>query len=110
MLGDVIDEDELATGERREGIFVGFFMFLRKLGGATGVLLVAAALEVVGYDGTIAAEAQSQLTVQAIRSLTSFGPSLFLLLAVLVAMRYSLTRAAHEDISLQLVRRRAAEL
>jgi GPH family glycoside/pentoside/hexuronide:cation symporter len=109
MLGDVIDEDELETGERREGIFVGYFMFVRKLGGATGVLLVAAALELVGYDGTAPTEAQSELTAQAIRILTSFGPSLFLLLAVLVARHYSLTRAAHANILDQLARRRAAE-
>ena len=96
MLGDVIDEDELATGERREGIFVGFFMFLRKLGGATGVLLVAATLDLVGYDGGAPQEAQSDLAVQAIRLLTSFGPTFFLVLAVLIAFRYSLTRAAHE--------------
>ena len=37
MLGDVIDEDELETGERREGMYVGFFTFLRKIGGATAV-------------------------------------------------------------------------
>ena len=106
MLGDVIDEDELETGERREGIFVGFFMFLRKLGGATGVLLVAAVLEFIGYDATVPPEAQTELTVQTIRALTSFGPSLFLLLAVLVALRYSLTRAAHTDILEQLTKRR----
>jgi Na+/melibiose symporter-like transporter len=41
MLGDVIDEDELATGERREGIYAGSFTFVRKLGGATGVALAA---------------------------------------------------------------------
>ena len=31
MLGDVVDEGGLATGERGEGMYVGFFTFLRKV-------------------------------------------------------------------------------
>jgi len=44
----VIDEDELATGERREGLYNGMFTFLRKLGGAVGVFLVMGALDLFG--------------------------------------------------------------
>ena len=45
MVGDVIDEDDLAHGERREGLYNGVFTFLRKLGGALGVFLVLSILD-----------------------------------------------------------------
>lgn len=44
LLGDVIDEDELATGRRREGSYFGVAAFIERLvmiliGGATGLVL-----------------------------------------------------------------------
>jgi GPH family glycoside/pentoside/hexuronide:cation symporter len=102
MLGDVIDEDELASGERREGVYVGFFTFLRKLGGASAVLLIGLVLDLAGYSGGAGAGAQSDLAVQTIRVLTSLVPALFLALAVVVAFRYSLGRAAHQRVLDQL--------
>ena len=44
LLGDVIDEDELATGRRREGSYFGVCAFIERLvlvfiGGATGLVL-----------------------------------------------------------------------
>ncbi len=106
MLGDVIDEDELAGGERRDGLYTGFFTFLRKLGGATGVALAGFALEGAGFArgaGTQGAEAKL-----AIRLLTTLAPIVFLLLAVAIAARYPLTRSRHEAILAQLGARRAA--
>ena len=49
MVGDVIDEDDLAHGERREGLYNGVFTFLRKLGGALGVFLVLWLLDLAGF-------------------------------------------------------------
>jgi sugar (glycoside-pentoside-hexuronide) transporter len=107
MLGEVIDEDELATGERREGLYVGFFTFLRKLGGSAAVALVAFTLDLCGFAGGLPREAQAPLAIDAIRALTSLVPALFLLAAVLVARRYPLDRAAHARI-LEAIRQRAA--
>ena len=67
MLGEVIDEDDLATGERREGLYNGFFTFLRKLGGALGVFLAIGLLDLLGFrEG----EAQTETARQAIRWMT----------------------------------------
>ncbi|MCH2169596.1 glycoside-pentoside-hexuronide (GPH):cation symporter [Myxococcota bacterium] len=108
MLGDVVDEDELATGERREGLFVGLFMFLRKLGGATAILVVGIALDLVGYVGSADPESQPQLAIDGIRALTSLGPAFFLTLAVLAALPYPLSRKAHADILERVERKRNA--
>src|SRR6056297_1756105 len=49
MVADVADEDELLSGERREGLYVGVFTFVRKLAGAVGVAMALAALDWVGF-------------------------------------------------------------
>jgi sugar (glycoside-pentoside-hexuronide) transporter len=104
MLGDVIDEDDLESGERREGVYSGLFTFLRKLGGATGVAIGGFALELSGF---VRGEAQSAAALSAIRVLTAIVPAAFLLLAAAVARTYPLDRARHADILRRLDARRA---
>lgn len=95
MLGEVIDEDDLATGERREGLYNGVFTFLRKLGGALGVFLVMGLLDLLGYRK---GEEQSETTRQAIRWMTGVAPACFLIAGVLLARGYPLSRARHGEI------------
>ena len=109
MLGDVIDEDELATGERREGMYVGFFTFLRKIGGATAVLAMGAVLELSGFVGGLGPAEQTELALLSIRTLTSLVPTAILLLAIAAAIRYPLTREDHARTIGELRRRRATE-
>jgi Na+/melibiose symporter-like transporter len=104
MLGDVIDEDDLASGERREGVYSGLFTFLRKLGGATGVAIGGFVLELSGF---VRAQAQSETALLAIRILTAVVPAAFLLLAAVVARSYTLDRERHAEILRRLDARRA---
>jgi sugar (glycoside-pentoside-hexuronide) transporter len=108
MLGEVVDEDELITGERREGVYVGCFMFIRKLAGASAVQIAGIALELGGFESGVPPEQQTEAAITTIRLLTAFGPALFLVLAIVVARRYPLTRAAHRRILDQLEERRRA--
>ncbi len=102
MLGEVVDEDELETGERREGIFYGLFMFLRKLAGALAVWLAVTLLGGLGYaqNGPQAGE-----TLTAIRWMTSVVPAAFLLLSALCTRGYQLDRERHAAIIAELERR-----
>jgi sugar (glycoside-pentoside-hexuronide) transporter len=102
MLGDVIDADELATGERRDGIYAGLFTFLRKLGGAGGVAFAGIVLDVFGFEP---GARQSDSVLRAIRYLTVVGPSIFLLIAVYLAASYPLSRERHAEIVRRLRRR-----
>lgn len=95
MLGEVVDEDDLQSGERREGIYNGFFMFLRKLAGAAAVFLAMAILGALGYTQ---GEEQNETVVTAIRWLASVGTAVFLVLSILFARNYPLTRAKHAEI------------
>ncbi len=104
MLGEVVDEDELRSGERREGIYFGLFTFLRKLGGASAVAL---GLWVLGLSGFVAGQPQSETTLLTIRVLTAVAPGVMVVLAGLVALTYPITRARHAEILTELATKRA---
>ncbi len=104
MLGDVIDEDELQSGERSEGLYAGFFTFLRKLGGATGVALAGVVLDAAGF--VRGGETQGEGAVLAIRCLTGLAPIACLLVACALALRYPLGAARHAEIQRRLDERR----
>lgn len=101
MLPDVVELDELETGQRREGIYYGFFVFLQKLGISLGLALSNFALEAAGY---INAEDLSNLPEQptavltALRIFVSFVPAVILLLSFPIVRRYPITREKHAEI------------
>lgn len=105
MVADVADEDELASGERREGLYVGVFTFLRKIAGAVGV---AGAFLVLDFVGFRPGEVNDETTVWALRAMTALVPSLFVVLSALVAGGYALGRERHRDILDELASRRAS--
>ncbi|TFG98506.1 MAG: hypothetical protein E4H11_00370 [Myxococcales bacterium] len=102
MLGEVIDEDDLATGERREGLYNGMFAFLRKLGGAIGVFLVMAALDLFGYEK---GREQTDTAREAIRWMTALAPIPFLAAGIWLTRGYTLTRRRHGEIQRELAAR-----
>ncbi len=106
MLGDVIDEDELDGGVRRDGTYTGFFTFLRKLGGASGVAVAGFVLEAAGF--VRGAEIQPESALLSIRLLLALGPLATLLVAAGIALYYPLTRARHTEIVQLLAARRVA--
>lgn len=108
MLPDVIDEDELATGERREGLYAGTFTLLRKIGGATAVLMVGVALDLARYDG--AASSQPDSAIGAIRVMMAVVPSLLLAASAWLARAYPLSREAHREVLRELAARQRGGL
>jgi sugar (glycoside-pentoside-hexuronide) transporter len=105
MLGEVVDEDDLATGERREGLYYGYFTFLRKLAGS---LAVWGASQVLGIFGYGQGPEQNEATAQAIRLLTALGPAFFIAISIWFALGYPLDRRRHQDILGALARRDTA--
>jgi len=105
MLGDVVDADELRTEERREGIYAGFFTFLRKLAGASAVALAGLALDLAGYEG---GKQQSATALETIRWLTGAAPAVFIVLGVLLARSYPMSRERHAEVRRALEQRRGA--
>lgn len=110
MLPDVIELDELETGQRREGVYYGFFVFLQKLGISLGLALSNFALELTGY--ITPPEAGPPYPVQpdgvllALRLFVSLVPATILLLSIPVVMRYPITKQRYAEIRAALDARR----
>ncbi len=105
LLPDVVDFDELQTGQRREGVFYSFMLLLQKMGLAVGLALVGQILGWSGYQGAIANEpvaVQSESALLAIRLCITLVPTLCLLGGVVLVYFYPITRAVHQEIILKL--------
>lgn len=109
MLPDVVDLDELETGQRREGIFYGFFVFLQKLGISLGIAGSNLILEWAGYVkpefiGAPDAPTQNNAVLTALRVFVSLVPVVILLMSYVAVRFYPITRAKHAAIQAQLRR------
>lgn len=61
MISDAIDEAELATGVREEGVYFGVYTFAYKAGISVSLLLSGVILQVIGFDST--QELQSETSI-----------------------------------------------
>ena len=111
LLPDVVDLDEVETGQRREGIFYGFFVFLQKLGISLGLATSNLILDVAGYvkpayAGAPLAPAQAGGVLLALRIFVSLVPVIILLFSYVVMARYPISRERHAEIRATLAVRR----
>jgi GPH family glycoside/pentoside/hexuronide:cation symporter len=109
MMPDVIELDELQTGKRREGIFYAFMVFLQKMGLALGLFLVGVALQSAGFKERIAGQpipVQPDSALLAIRIAIGPLPMVGLILGLILAYFYPITREVHAEILLKLSERK----
>jgi glycoside/pentoside/hexuronide:cation symporter, GPH family len=105
MIPDVVDSDELNTGERREGIFYSFMVLLQKFGLALALFLVGQALEFSGFAQQIPGEPipiQPESALLAIRIAIAPLPTVFLVIGLILNYFYPITKEVHANIRLQL--------
>jgi GPH family glycoside/pentoside/hexuronide:cation symporter len=111
MLPDVVEHDELETGQRREGIYYGFFVFLQKLGLSLGLAISNFTLEAAGYL-TPAPGApppvQPPAVLLALRTFVSLAPAVVLLISFAAVRAYPITRERHAAMREELARQRLA--
>jgi GPH family glycoside/pentoside/hexuronide:cation symporter len=103
MQADVIDYDELITGERREGHYIGLWSIAKKLAAALGV---GAALSILGASGYQPNTAQSETVLLTLRVLYALVPSLCNLAAIAIALAYPIDRERHLAIRAAIAERR----
>jgi GPH family glycoside/pentoside/hexuronide:cation symporter len=109
MIPDVIELDELQTGQRREGVFYGFMVLLQKFGLAFGLFVVGNALQTSGFRESIAGEVtpiQPDSALFAIRIIVGPVPTICLILGLILTFFYPITREMHAEIMLKLQERR----
>ena len=100
---DVIDYDELKTGQRREGLYVGLWSIAKKLAAAFGV---GVGLTVLGTSGYVPNVTQPQSVVLTLRILYAFVPCVCSLVALGVAFQYPINQTVHSAIRRQIENRR----
>jgi GPH family glycoside/pentoside/hexuronide:cation symporter len=99
MIPDIIEHDQLQTGQRREGSYYSFASFFQKLATGGALWAMGQALAATGYltptaNGPL--PVQPEQVVFAIRLFTGPIPAVLLILAVVFAWQYPITRESHQ--------------
>ena len=105
MIPDIIEDDELKTGQRREGSYYALVSFFQKLGTGAALWIMGQIFEWAGYinptaDGVL--PVQPDTAVLVIRLFMSIVPAMLLLIAIAFAWKYPLTREKHRSLLEQL--------
>jgi GPH family glycoside/pentoside/hexuronide:cation symporter len=104
---DVIDYDELLTGERREGQYIGLWSISKKLAAAIGIGAGLSILGMAGYTPNVEQTPQVQL---ALRTLYALVPSVCNLLGLFVALAYPINDKVHQQIRQAIAGRQSGEV
>lgn len=96
LKSEIVDCDEHATGERKEGAYFAGWSFANKLAAGIMIGVVGWALEWSGFDGD--AETQSELVNTTMIVLMGGFPLVCYLLGALLFSRFNLTEAEHARI------------
>jgi GPH family glycoside/pentoside/hexuronide:cation symporter len=108
MIPDIVECDQLETGQRREGSYYAFASFFQKLGTGVALWAMAQALAFTGYvtpSGNGPLPVQPAQAVTAIRVFMGPVPTVLLFLSVLFAWRYPITRESHRATCEALLRK-----
>jgi glycoside/pentoside/hexuronide:cation symporter, GPH family len=99
IIPDVIEYDELLTGERREGMYYGLKGFLGKLSDATGLFIGGWVLKIFGYMPDVPQSAKALLGIRLF-----FGPvpALLVFLSLPLLIWFPITRKSHAETVEQL--------
>ena len=103
---DVIDYDELLTGKRREGLYIGIWSIAKKLAAAVGVGTALAFMGRAGYQPNVD---QPENVVMTLRILYALVPCLCNIVALAVACAYPLDAQAHRAIREGVARRQQGQ-
>jgi glycoside/pentoside/hexuronide:cation symporter, GPH family len=101
MVPDIIELDELRTGQRREGSYYAFTSFFQKLGTGMALWVMGQVLAATGYVTPVQGQplpAQPAAAVQAIRWMMGGVPVVLLAVAILLAWRFPITRESHQAV------------
>ncbi len=107
MMPDVIEYDELKTGERREGIYYGVWGMTGKVTGALGAAICGWGLKIFGY---VQGAEQSVLSLTGIRLMFTVIPVILLAICIPLLIKYPINKKTHAEILSQLEEKRKGEL
>jgi GPH family glycoside/pentoside/hexuronide:cation symporter len=100
---DVIDYDELLTGKRREGQYIGLWSISKKFAAAVGIGAGLSILGLAGYTPNAEQPAEVQMTLRVLYALV---PSLCNIVAIVIAFAYPISSRLHGEIRKAIEQRR----
>ena len=107
MMADVVDVDELESGQKRAGLFFALLNTIDKLGSAIAVGTIFFILEqMVGFQ---AGGENSPEVIQGVLTVYAFAPILAYLLTFVPLIGYPLNKQAHQEVQDALTERAAAQ-
>lgn len=107
MMADVCDEDELHTGERREGAYSSIYWWIVKLGLSAALVTSGVLLNITGFDEDLGGE-QLPEAILYMRMADMIVPSICILVSIYFVHKFPLTEDRCYEIRKQLDERRAA--
>jgi Na+/melibiose symporter-like transporter len=105
MQADVIDYDELHSGQRRESAYTATFSWVMKFGMVLSMLIGGPLLELTGFDASLGGN-QTPDAILGIRGLFVIIPVVALLIALVLVRLYPLSTERMLDIRRELEARR----
>jgi GPH family glycoside/pentoside/hexuronide:cation symporter len=107
MLGDVVDQDEVFTNERREGSFTSVYSWTYKLSLSSAAALSGPIVVLAGFDSSIGTH-QPENVLFNMRVLLVVVPAIFIGASIWLLSRYPLTTKRIEEIRVKLQSRSAS--
>lgn len=101
VIADVIDQDELETGKRREGAFVGIQSFIDKAAVGVAIFIGLQGLDYVGYIPNVD---QPPIVIGGLIFLYGVLPGTLQIVAAVIINRFPITPEVHAEIRRQLGR------
>lgn len=87
---------QIKTDEKPDGLYTSLIGLLMKIGNSIGSVVVGVGLQMVGFNASLAV--QSDATLQGIRMLYAWAPSIILALGVIAAICYPLTKKKYNEL------------
>jgi glycoside/pentoside/hexuronide:cation symporter, GPH family len=107
MIADICDVDERDSGHRREGLYGSLYSWAFKVGIALAQLVSGYILVGIGFDRALGG-AQTAHTLGLMKLSYCAVPTAFSLLALLVFVRYPISRRVAQEVRAELDARKAA--
>ena len=88
--------EQIATGEKPDGLYTSLIGLFMKFGNALGTLIMGFGLQLIGFSSE--SEVQAEATVHGIKLLFGIAPSIVILVGLIAAIAYPLTKVKYIEL------------
>jgi GPH family glycoside/pentoside/hexuronide:cation symporter len=112
MMADTADQHEQMFGSRREGLCYAGTTLAAKMASGLGVMVAGVALDLIGFPHGVSRATTLVIPEETLRNLgLTYGPAagLLTLVAMIILLKYRLSKDAHAAVQEEILRRRVEE-